>query len=88
MRQCDVCGRHNVPLVNIFTAVGSVLICRHGHFEGLTQDAYTGAWCNLSGDKPLDALVWFPEGYIPSFRHLLLDMQPPIWEGARCLTNC
>ena len=78
--QCDICGKGG-DLVSVFAATGLVRVCRHGHFEGEIQDAWTGMFIHMTGDKPTDALVWFPEGYIPSLRHKLLDMKPPIWTG-------
>ena len=76
--QCDICGRwgHETPLVGIGVCTGDVImVCRSWHFEGKTVDAHTGMTTHLHGPKPLDALVWFPEGYVPSMKYGLWNKE-------------
>jgi len=63
---CSVCGDFRSDHVPIWCVSGDiVLVCRHGHFEGTATNAWTGMPHEMTGDKSLDALIWFPEGYVP-----------------------
>ena len=66
--RCDICGEWKIPhyYIPVYCKTGDIVrVCKHGHFEGQAIHAFTNMPCEMTGDKSLDALIWFPEGYVP-----------------------
>ena len=65
-RKCDICGNADGNTVYAYCITKDLVkFCRHGHFEGELIEATTNMPVQVTGDKPIDALIWFPEGYVP-----------------------
>ena len=65
VRACDVCGKRTPNMVEAMAVTGvRVIFCRHGHFHGEVVDPVIGLVSHVTGPVHVDALLWWPEGWV------------------------
>lgn len=73
---CAICESQENELVSVVCATRDIVrVCRDGHFHGEVMHPFSAhIITDMTGPKDVDALIYFPEGYVP-------QMKRDLWQG-------